>query len=216
MDKFVKEKQDTVRNNILHFGTDAQWVHENADVLRKSHIVEEFGNDKNLTIAVQGYIVKEGLKNLKTELESKVSNLENKLSVLSEDLGNGDVKFVDDYEASSTEVDDIVKTLPNTFSYRYIENAKREFFGSPKVQDNVEQWAYDIVPSQQTTEESLACKEWDEKEKKFYCFNNAVRDLYATKKDLSVVNTMIDGFKDTKLYNLTVRQCNMLGIKKFA
>lgn len=152
--------------------------------LKKSHIIDSFSyGDSKFSISKRGKEIKEKLLRVLEDEKSDVSGYISKIEGLKSKIEEEPtIPFSESYYYVIDGWEDKVPTLPLVYNYSYPD--KEISMGQSEVADK----------------EDLRRK-----------YNDTVFKLVQCYIEIKMVETMMDSFEDTRLYDLNVRQASMLG-----
>lgn len=193
MDEFVKSKQDQIRKNLLNsFGFSGK-EEIDEDKLEKGILSYQLTSSQTFTIQKSGKLIKEKLEVIKQMASQKLLESSSKLQVLRTQITEEPLQDAGDYDSI---MNLRIQPIPKTYSWDQI-NPNNQVESDSNVNYSLKG---DTSKETSTTVADLMRQ-----------YNDAVYSYSSYKKDIAMIDTMLNNFSDSKNYDLSVEQATIFG-----
>lgn len=216
-------KQDKINDKVMKsFGLTEEEINE----LKKGDVDSNFkgyAGDKQIRIKKTGKDIKAGLAKKNAELTARKNVIDDKASTLLSDIKTLGCNAVPDY--ITWEAREFGEDAPKIFGWEArdsysIPYSVQQKLKEPKAEDACEEKGSDVIAMNvvqpQNAELSNQDKiKWMRVQKirsKMEEFNGLIETSISIKKDLDIINTMINNLDDKTSYELTIGQLKSAGL----
>lgn len=202
MDELVKGSQEQIRRNLLNsFGFIPQMniQEEGTDEskLQKGVLSYQITSSPSFVISKSGKLIKEKLQSIKELANQKLLECQSKYQNLRSQISEEPLQETNDYD---TIMNLRIQPIPKTYTWEQINPSS----GDKDISYSSEN--YSIEPAMPLKKASVIGVADLMRQ-----YNNEVYSYSSYKKDLAMINIMLENFQDNKNYDLSVEQATIFG-----
>jgi len=194
MDPLVKSNQDQIRKNLLTsfgFQNDKEEVDE-GNKLEKGILSYQLTSSQTFSIQKSGKLIKEKLEGIKGIANQKLLETFSKVQTLRSQISEEPTQETSDYDSI---MNLRIQPIPKTYSWEQI---------SPNNQVGSDSDVnYSLKGDTSKVDTTIADL--------MRQYNDSVYSYSSYKKDIAMIDTMLNNFQDNKNYDLSVEQATIFG-----